>query len=118
LVPDTELPSAGVVILDLPGAFADNATIVADPFDAIVLQSLELTIAGRPTLCSALEATGEGYYDAGTQSFSCVIDWGPSSLLIDVVDWATVDFDASLDVLDMIFASITPLTPLPPPAGA
>ena len=72
---------------------------------------------GRPTLCSPLEAIGEGYYPAGTQSFSCVIDWGPSSLLIDVVDWGTTDFDASLDVLDMFFASIAPLTPLPPPSG-
>lgn len=117
LVPDTDLPSAAIVILDLPGTFDEIVSIVVNPADATVLDRVDLEVAGRPTVCSFLEASGEGYYEAGTQSMSCVIDWGLSSLLIDVIDWDTVDIDASLDVLDLFFSTLTPMTPLPPAGG-
>ena len=117
LIPDTEIFPVAISILNLGGTFDENVSIVADPVDATVLQSIESETAGRLTLCSSLQTGGEGYYPAGTQMVSCLVDWGPSSLLIDVVDWETVDYEASLDALDLIFATLAPLTPLPPAGG-
>ena len=115
LVPDSELPSVAIALYLVPGSYDENRSIVAEPAgDILIGMSQQRDLPDRRVLCGVIEATGEGYYDAGTLRLSCLVDWSLDTMLVEAVAWPWLDSKETWDVTEAMVLTLEPVTPLPP----
>lgn len=115
LVPDSELPSVAIALYVVPGSYDENRSIVAEPAgDTLIAMSQQRDLPGRRVLCGVIEATGDGYYDAGTLRLSCLVDWSLDTVLVEAAAWPWLDFQETWDATEAMVLTLEPLTPLSP----
>ena len=102
-----------IVVYLMLGSFEENKGYLTEPIDDRVLDVNETEFAGRRAVCALVEATGQGYFDAGTLRMSCLVDWGIDAVLLEAIDRPLLDFDATLDVAFQMLEALEPVTPLP-----